>query len=79
MEISYSGGVRMRHTKTFYSVELETKNGTVLVEGPVQSEQLATYTLHEDLIAFRPSKQQHEALVEIAKLRRRPNYYHSPR
>lgn len=68
MEISYSGGVRMRHIKTFNSVEMETKHGTVFVEGPIGSEELAQYTLHENLVAFRPSEQQKVALVEIAKL-----------
>lgn len=68
MEISYSGGVVMRHIKTFYSVESETRHGTVLVEGPISSEQLALYTLHKDLVAFRPPEQQKTALVGIAKL-----------
>lgn len=54
--------------KNYYCVELETKNGQVLVDGPVPSEQLVKYTLHEDLKAFRPSRQQHEALVGIARL-----------
>lgn len=58
----------MEHKKTFYSVEKETRHGTVLVEGPIPSEQLALYTLHEHLTAFRPPKQQHKALVNIAKL-----------
>lgn len=58
----------MEHKKTFYSVEKETRHGTVLVEGPITSEQLALYTLHEHLTAFRPPKQQHKALVNIAKL-----------
>lgn len=58
----------MEHTKTFYSVEKKTKHGTVFVEGPVSSTQLASYTLHEDLKAFRPAPQQHIALIDIAKL-----------
>lgn len=58
----------MEHTKTFYSVEKETKHGTVFIEGPISSEKLASYRLHEDLTAFRPPEQQHAALVEIAKL-----------
>lgn len=58
----------MEHIKTFYSVEKETRHGTVIVEGPIPAEQLASYTLHEHLTAFRPPKQQHEALVNIAKL-----------
>ena len=58
----------MEHIKTFFSVEKETRHGTVIVEGPIPAEQLASYTLHERLIAFRPPKQQHEALVNIARL-----------
>ena len=68
MKLSYSGGVKMKHIKTFYSDEMETKHGTVFVEGPVSSEQLAQYELHEDLVAFRPPAQQKIALVGIAKL-----------
>ena len=58
----------MKHVKNFYSSELETRHGIALVEGPVSPETLASYTLHEDLKAFRPSQQQHEALIGIAKL-----------
>ena len=68
MVLSYLGGVKMEHIKTFYSVEKETRHGMVIVEGPVPTEQLASYTLHEKLTAFRPPKQQHAALVGIAKL-----------
>lgn len=58
----------MEHKKTFYSIEKETKHGTVIVEGPVSPEDLATYTFHEGLVAFRLPKQQHEAIIGIAKL-----------
>jgi acetoin utilization protein AcuA len=58
----------MDHVKNFYSSEMETKHGLVIVEGPVSPEKLASYRLHEDLKAFRPSPQQHEALIEISKL-----------
>ena len=58
----------MEHIKTFFSMEKETKHGTVIVEGPVDAETLASYTLHEDLKAFRLPKQQHEALISIAAL-----------
>lgn len=68
MEVLNAGGVNMNHVKNYYCLEIETKHGTALVEGPVPSERLASYTLHEDLKAFRPSHLQHEALVEIAKL-----------
>lgn len=58
----------MEHIKTFYSIEKETRHGNVIVEGPVSSEALATYEFHEGLKAFRPPKQQKEALVSIAAL-----------
>lgn len=58
----------MKHTKTFYSIDMETRHGLVTIEGPVPSELLEIYTFHEDLLSFRPSKQQQKALVEIAKL-----------
>ena len=58
----------MEHKKTFYSFQLDTKHGTVFVEGPVAPEQLEQYTLHEDLKAFRPAEQQKKALISIAAL-----------
>lgn len=58
----------MEHIKTYYSKELVTPAGTLVIEGPIPSEQLADYQFHEDLIAFRPSEKQHQALIEIAEL-----------
>ena len=58
----------MEHLKTFYSVEMETKEGAVIVEGPVLPEILDQYEFHGDLKSFRPPLQQKKALVEIAKL-----------
>ncbi|MFC7684348.1 GNAT family N-acetyltransferase [Ureibacillus sp. GCM10028918] len=58
----------MKHTKTFYSIGMETRHGPVTIEGPVPSELLEKYSFHEDLVSFRPSMQQKKALVEIAKL-----------
>ncbi|GLC88208.1 GNAT family N-acetyltransferase [Lysinibacillus piscis] len=58
----------MEHTKTFFSITKDTTHGTVYVEGPVPPETLATYSFHEDLVAFRPPTQQHKAIVEIAGL-----------
>ena len=58
----------MEHKKTFFSVMKDTKHGTVYVEGPVSPEKLAEYSFHEDLVAFRPPQQQHQAIIEIAKL-----------
>ncbi|WP_062110205.1 GNAT family N-acetyltransferase [Bacillus niameyensis] len=58
----------MEHIKTYHSLELQTRNGNLLIEGPISGEQLKSLNFHEDLVAFRPAKQQHEALVEIADL-----------
>ena len=58
----------MEHIKTFFSMEKETKHGNIIIEGPVDADTLAGYTLHENLNAFRIPKQQHEALVGIAAL-----------
>lgn len=49
-------------------MELKHKNGNLLIEGPITSNDLANLDFHEDLIAFRPPVQQHKALVEIATL-----------
>lgn len=59
---------RLEHKKTFYSKELETKGGLLLIEGPVDADLLKNYEFHEDLIAFRSPKEQHQAIIEIASL-----------
>ncbi|WP_338750713.1 GNAT family N-acetyltransferase [Bacillus sp. FJAT-52991] len=58
----------MEHIKRFHSTELETKEGTLIIEGPVSSDVLAGMTFHEGLVAFRQPEQQHQAIVEIAAL-----------
>ena len=58
----------MEHRKTYYSKELKTPRGTLVIEGPVKTEDFITYHFHEDLVAFRPPLQQKEALVEISQL-----------
>lgn len=58
----------MKHIKNFNSIEMDTRQGLVKVEGPVPPEQLEKYEFHEDLVAFRPPEQQKKALIEIAKL-----------
>jgi acetoin utilization protein AcuA len=62
------GGEGMEHKKTYYAKELETATGALVIEGPISSEQLRSYHFHEGLVAFRPSSQQHKALIEIADL-----------
>ncbi|AST92876.1 GNAT family N-acetyltransferase [Sutcliffiella cohnii] len=58
----------MEHIKTYNAKEVKTPRGKVIVEGPVTTDKLASYEFHEDLIAFRPPKQQHRALIEISSL-----------
>lgn len=58
----------MEHQKTHYAKTITSEAGVILVEGPVPPEQLATYTFHEGLKAFRPADKQQDAVVGIAGL-----------
>lgn len=58
----------MEHKKTYYSKELATPVGTLIVEGPMSPEQLEQFEFDAGLIAFRPPAKQHEAIIEIASL-----------
>lgn len=58
----------MEHKKTYNAIELKTRKGNVLIEGPISSESLQHMEFHKDLISFRPARAQHKALVEIAAL-----------
>ncbi|WP_062354949.1 GNAT family N-acetyltransferase [Bacillus kwashiorkori] len=58
----------MEHKKQYFKKSIETPKGTLIIEGPVSSETLASYQFHEGLVAFRPPKEQQTALVEIANL-----------
>ncbi|MEH7226407.1 GNAT family N-acetyltransferase [Bacillus sp. JJ1566] len=58
----------MEHKKTYNAKELKTPSGTLIIEGPITGETLASYEFHEDLVAFRTPNQQHKALIEIADL-----------
>ncbi|TCN24408.1 GNAT family N-acetyltransferase [Mesobacillus foraminis] len=58
----------MEHKKTYNAKELKSPHGSLIVEGPVSPEILASYEFHRDLVAFRPPAQQHKALIEIAGL-----------
>jgi acetoin utilization protein AcuA len=62
------GGDGMEHKKTYNAKELKTPHGEIIIEGPISPEKLARLEFHEDLTAFRPAKQQHQALIEIAGL-----------
>ncbi|WP_017756141.1 GNAT family N-acetyltransferase [Calidifontibacillus oryziterrae] len=58
----------MEHKKTYYAKEIHTKAGPLMIEGPVEADLLANYHFHEDLVAFRQPRDQHKAIVEIARL-----------
>lgn len=58
----------MEHIKTYNAKEVKTSHGSLIIEGPISSEKLATYEFHHDLVAFRVPEQQHKALIEIADL-----------
>jgi acetoin utilization protein AcuA len=58
----------LEHKKTYNALELKTNHGTLILEGPIQAEALEKFEFHSDLDAFRPSQEQHKALVDIAKL-----------
>ncbi|ALC82038.1 MULTISPECIES: GNAT family N-acetyltransferase [Bacillus] len=58
----------MNHVKTYHSMELTTEDGPLIIEGHIPSAKLEDYEFHNDLTAFRPPKEQHNALIGIAKL-----------
>ncbi|MFZ7133617.1 MAG: N-acetyltransferase [Eubacteriales bacterium] len=58
----------MNHIKKFQSINLNTKLGTLSVEGPVPYHHLVKYTFSEELHAFRKSQEQYLALLEISQL-----------
>ncbi|MDP4085882.1 MAG: GNAT family N-acetyltransferase [Bacillota bacterium] len=58
----------MEHKKTYNAKEIKTPHGNLIIEGPIPPDKLASYEFHEDLTAFRPPHQQHQALIGIAKL-----------
>lgn len=58
----------MKHIKTHHSLSRNTDHGTIIIEGPLSSDKLKKFQFHKDLIAFRPAKQQFEAVLEIADL-----------
>lgn len=63
-----SGGEFMEYKKIYNAMELKTKHGNLIIEGPISSEDIARFDFHEDLVAFRPPAQQHKAIIGIAKL-----------
>ncbi|WP_102691036.1 GNAT family N-acetyltransferase [Rummeliibacillus pycnus] len=58
----------MEHPRTYYSKKLESSFGTIVVEGPIATEELQKLKFHNGLTAFRIPEQQFAAIVEISKL-----------
>lgn len=58
----------MQHKKTYNAMELKTKHGQLIIEGPISSADIARLNFHHDLVAFRPPAQQHKAIEDIATL-----------
>ncbi|CAG7622511.1 GNAT family N-acetyltransferase [Paenibacillus allorhizosphaerae] len=58
----------MEHLKIFQSRVISHTPNDLVLEGPVPSDRLRSYTMHPDLDAFRRPKEQFEALIEIAEL-----------
>lgn len=58
----------MDHPKTYHAKQIQLKQGTVLIEGPIPPESVAAYGFHSDLKSFRQPEDQHQALIEIAEL-----------
>ncbi|PAV30133.1 N-acetyltransferase [Virgibacillus profundi] len=56
----------MEHIKTYHSLSNETPNGTIVIEGPLNSKELENFYFHEHLTAFRPAEKQFKALLGIA-------------
>ncbi|GAA0600594.1 acetoin utilization protein acetyltransferase AcuA [Virgibacillus siamensis] len=57
----------MEHIKTYHSMERNTEQGSIFIEGPVPSSELKKYHFHEHLTAFRRAPQQFEAIQNIAE------------
>ncbi len=49
-------------------MELPYSEGTLILEGPISPETLASYDFHDDLTSFRPPAEQKQALIGISKL-----------
>ncbi|MFD2640272.1 GNAT family N-acetyltransferase [Piscibacillus salipiscarius] len=56
----------MEHPKNYHKQEINKNGKTIIVEGPLNSEELSNYYFDEGLTAFRPPKKQFEAIKSIA-------------
>lgn len=58
----------MQHQKTYHQDFLTLNDRKIVIEGPVSSDTLKTYSFDDGLDAFRRPKDQLEAILEIADL-----------
>ena len=58
----------MKHIKTYQSQTYHLNEGDFIIEGPVPLSSLDTMTFDDGLYAFRPPKDQFEAIKEISEL-----------
>lgn len=58
----------MQHQKTYHQEILTINDREIVIEGPVSSDTLKTYSFDDGLDAFRRPKDQFEAILEIADL-----------
>ncbi len=58
----------MKHIKTYQSQTYQLDEGQFVIEGPISCSKLETMTFDEGLSAFRPPKDQFEAVKEISEL-----------
>ncbi|WP_020007480.1 GNAT family N-acetyltransferase [Salinicoccus albus] len=58
----------MRHIKTYFKEKYDTNGQTFVIEGPLSGSELEKLTYDEGLDAFRPPRDQFEAIIEIADL-----------
>lgn len=58
----------MKHQKTYYKTETSADDYTVIIEGPITSNELNQFTFDDGLDAFRQPKDQFQAILEIADL-----------
>lgn len=58
----------MEHIKIYRRHALERNGRSIVVEGPVPPEVLSGWTMHPALDAFRRPAEQHQAIIEIARL-----------
>lgn len=56
----------MKHPKQYFKETIKNNNQTIIIEGPLSSEELNDFYFDEGLKAFRPADKQYEAIKSIA-------------